>query len=141
MAVTQSVLGYGTLFKRGNNDGPPETFTTVAEVTNIGGPNLSADLVEVTHMESPSGFKEYIAGLKDGGEVTIDFNFINDTTQKQLVTDLQAGTKSNWKIVWSLAGNPEWTFAGIVTAMGPTAPAGDTITGSATIKISADITV
>jgi hypothetical protein len=79
--------------------------------------------------------------LKDGGEITLGFNFLNDATQKSLASDLQNRVTSAYSIVWPFAGNPTWTFSGIVTAFGVDTGAADAIAGSATIKLTGDVTL
>ena len=73
--TTNARIGYGTLFQTGNG-AVPEVFTTLAEVTNITPPKMSRDTVDATHEESPGAWREFIAGLKDGGDVSLDLNFI-----------------------------------------------------------------
>ena len=53
----------GTKLKKGQN--------YVAELTEISGIDMSADTIDVTTLNSTSGFREFVAGLKDGGEVGI----------------------------------------------------------------------
>lgn len=136
MAASGAVGGFGTLLKVGDGGGT-EVFTTLAEVTNISGPSLSTDTIEVTHMESPNSAREYIAGLKDGGEVSFDLNFIaDDTTQAAFITDWSNRTKRNFKIVWTDDSATTWSFTGIVTAFEPSASVDDKVSASATIKLT-----
>ncbi len=67
-------LGYGTKFQTGNGSSP-ETFTDLAFVTSITAPNLSRDSIDVSHMQSPDEWREFIAGMKDAGEVSLELNF------------------------------------------------------------------
>ena len=69
--MSDAFIGHGTLLQRGDG-GDPETFTTVAEVLNISGPSLSRDTIDVTTMDSPDEWIEFIAGLNDVGEITFD---------------------------------------------------------------------
>jgi predicted secreted protein len=130
-----AVLGYQTLLQRGDG-GSPEGFTTIAEVLDISGPSSSVDTIEVTNMDSPNNYKEYIAGLLDGGEVSFDCNFTNVASQTNIIADHQNRTLRNFKMVLPLAGNPAWTFAGYVTGFDNSQPVQDKITASFTIKIT-----
>lgn len=121
-----SSAAYGTQLTRNG--------VAVALITNIGGPGLSADPLEVTNHDSPDGFKEYIPGLKDGGELSLEGNFNNSAGQAALIADLKAGTIASYVITFpnSLA----WSLEGFVTAFETTAPVEDKIGFSATIKVT-----
>jgi len=133
--VTSAIIGHGTLLKRGDGGGP-EVFTTVAEVLDISGPSGSLDTVDVTNMDSPDKYKEYIAGLLDGGDVSFDVNFVNVASQTDILTDHQNRTKRNFEMVLPLSGNPKWSFAGFVTSFDNSEPVEGALTTSITIKIT-----
>ena len=52
------------------------TYTTIAEVKDISGPETSVDVVEVTNQDSPDNFEEIIPTLKRGGTTSFDVNFV-----------------------------------------------------------------
>ena len=135
--TTIAVIGYGTLLKKGDG-ASPEVFTTVAAVTSIGGPNLQADDIEVTDMESPSGYKEYISGLKDGGTVDFEINFNpTNSTHTGLFDDQVAGTSRNWKIVFpSSVSNMTFSFAGTVKTFNLNTDPNTQLSASISIKVS-----
>lgn len=119
-----------------------ETFTTVAEVTGLGGPSEALELIDATHMESPSGYREYIPSLKDSGEISVDLNFLPaDTNQGGLRDDLVARELRNWQLVWTDTGGTTYSFSGYVTAVEPKASIDDKLSASATIKVTGPITV
>ena len=118
-----AVSSFGTLLKIGDGATPTEAFTTIAEVMDISGPEFTRDTEEVTNHSSTGGYKEYIATLKDAGNVSFDLNFTNAATQLALATDFENGTVRNFKIVFPLpTGNTTLGFAGIVTNLGLDAP-------------------
>ena len=134
MGTSSAGIGYGTTLSRGNG-ATPEVFTAIGEVKDISGPGLSVDDVEATHQGSPDGFKEFVPGLIDGGEVAFDIQLVDDeTTQEQVITDLNARTKRNYKLV--SPGGGGWTFAGYVKGFEPSYPVQDVVTASVTIKVS-----
>ena len=119
-----------------------EVFTTVAEVTGLGGPSEALELIDATHMESPSGYREYIPSLKDSGEISVDLNFLPaDTNQGGLRDDLVARELRNWQLVWTDTGGTTYAFSGYVTAVEPKASIDDKLSASATIKVTGPITV
>jgi len=74
---TGADLGYLALLSRDNGDSP-YTYSEIAEVTNIPGFGAMSDLIEVTHLQSPNGAKEFISGMEDGQELSITCNLRMD---------------------------------------------------------------
>lgn len=50
--------------------------TPLEEILSVSGLGKSNDILDVTNFDSPAGTKEYIAGLADGAEMTVECNFI-----------------------------------------------------------------
>lgn len=128
--ATNVTTGYNTTF--GIEGTTPGTYSAVAEVTSVTPPNISRDAVEATHLTSPEQWREFIAGLKDGGEVSIEMNWIPSATDV-IVAALDAG-KDNYQIVFP--NGVKWSFAAICTAFEPSSPLDDRMTASATFKVS-----
>jgi hypothetical protein len=113
----------------------------VLEIIKLGGPGQKADMKEVTNMSSPSGFKEFVAGLRAGGTITFEGNYIpKDATQLNSQADFAAGTLSAWCL--NLPGIPGatntciWMFSGYVSDLTPAYPVDDRITVTGTIQIT-----
>lgn len=134
--TTQARIGYGTLFKSGDG-GSPEAFTTLAEVTNITPPGMSRDTVDATHMESPDAWREFIAGLKDGGEVSVEMNFIANGNAAVMMAELSLDGPSAVKNRQCVFPNGSiFAFAGILTGYEPEAPIDDKMVATATFKVT-----
>lgn len=134
MPESNAISSFGTLLQRGDG-ADPEVFSTIAEVKDIKPPALSADTEEVTHQDSPGGWKEYLSTLLDGGEVTFDLNFIpTDTGHLALITDMTNRVKRNFKVIFP-DGTP-WSFTALVTGFEPDAPVSGTLSASVTLKVS-----
>lgn len=142
--MTQGIPAFGTLLKIGDG-ATSEVFTTVAEVTNIGGPSLSADTADMTHHESPGGFEEVVVTILRSGEVSLDLNYIpGHATQDAstgLLADYIAKTLRNFQLVFPDAGATQWGFAAFVTGYEPDAPHADGLGLSVTLKISGQPTL
>ena len=118
----------GATFKLGS--------TTVAEVTSISAPNLSADTLDVTSHGSTSRYREFVQGLRDGGEITIE-GFYTTASSSLIVTQLN--TSSAITAVVTLPTTPSATaFTASVIATGFTAeaPVDGTIPFTATFKVT-----
>lgn len=131
--------GVGTEFKRSDMASNP-TFTALAEVNNIAGPNKTRDTIDVTSLDSTGGYKEFIAGFRDAGEVTLSMNFTRDGFQT-LNTDYETSTLVNYQIVLPDTGNTTLDFGALVTSLGQAIPMDDKVTMDVTLKISGQVTL
>lgn len=137
--MTSALSSFGTLVKKGDG-GSPESFTTIAELLDIEGPELELDTEEATSHSSPDGWAEYIGTILDGGEVSFDVNYVptnathNATTG--LIKDMTGRTKRNFQIVFPDSGNTTWSFTALVTKVGPAAPVRGALKGSITLKVT-----
>jgi predicted secreted protein len=78
----------------------PPAYIKIAELQTIQRSGSKSDLADVTNMESIGGYREYLATLRDAGDVSFSGNYIpNDATQQQLQTLFDGATLSAWQIV------------------------------------------
>jgi hypothetical protein len=119
-------------------------YTVIAQIRDINGPNQSADTIETTSRDNANLFKTYLAGLRDGGEVSFDLLYDPDLVTHSasaaggLVKLLQDGTLNNFRISFpDAAPVTTVTFSGIVTAFTPKSPMNDALAADCTIKVSA----
>lgn len=135
---------FGTLLKIGDGGGS-EVFTTIAEVKDIGGPELGANTADVTNHSSTGGWEEKVATILKGGQVTFDLNFLpTNATQSAstgLIADMVARTKRNFKIVFPDGSTTTWTFAAFVTKFSPSSPVDGAMTASVTLDITGQPTL
>lgn len=133
--ATNAAIGHGTLWKRGNGATPTEVFTTVAEVTALSGPGMSKDTVDATHMESTDRYREFISGLRDGGEVTVTLNLnAKGAAFSNALADFNADEPVNYEMVF--ADGTEFAIAGILTGFNPDMPLDDKMTLELTYKVT-----
>lgn len=113
-------------------------FNVVAELTSIGDVSVTRDDIETTHYDSDDGYKEYIAGLADGGEITVEGNFIVGDTNGQLglKADYEAGTIQSFIVAMPNETLSSWEFTAMVKEFGETQPIGDVIGFTATLKVT-----
>ena len=137
MAVN-TTIGYGAVFQR--ETATPGTYASLAELVAFTPPNVSLETVDATHFTSPSAYREYIAGLLDGGEVEVTLNFNSDGADwSNYITDIEARAAVNYKII--LADTTEIAFAAIPTGYSPEVPLDDKMTISFTYKVTGRPTV
>lgn len=114
----------------------------VAELTDIGGLDISADTIETTNLDS-NGWRTYIGGVKDAGEVSLSgyLNLDDTDGQKALFDALNSGASTAFKIEFPISLGAEWSFNGIVTKFTTSSAMEDSVTFEATIKVSGQPTL
>jgi len=118
--------GLGTTFTKG--------VQLIGSLTEISGIDASSDTLDVTTLDSSGGYKSYINGFKDAGEVGIKGFFVSsDAGQIDLITDFNSGDEDTFII--TLPTGVTWTFQGIVTKIMTGVTVEDPITFEATIKV------
>lgn len=128
MTETNAEIGFTSTFAI---EGAANDFSaTVAEVTSIQPPGWTRDAVDATHLQSPDGYKEFIAGMKEGGECTIGLNFVPSAVDA-LQAALEAG-KGRYRITFP--SGVTLTFTGICTAYEPGEITNDKMTATAKFK-------
>lgn len=146
MAVSGAKKGLTTQLKRDTPKGSG-TYTTQAEVKSIGGPSMNRDALDATHMDSVDDHTEVIAGIADGGEISLVLNFrpehATQGTTSGMVKSFHDGTLENWKIEWpqfSASSPPTLAFSGLITGWEPTSATRDVLTVAVKIKVSGKVT-
>ncbi|MEH7093940.1 phage tail tube protein [Neobacillus vireti] len=129
-----AVRGLGTVLKMGTK--------TIAGLTEIGGLELSADTIDVTTLDSAGGYREFIGGFKDAGEVSLS-GFFDPTAsgQKDLYDAFQSGVVSAFTIQFPAALNASWTFNGVVTGFKTSTGLEDPVSFEGSIKVSGSPTL
>ena len=128
-------------FERGDG-GSPESFDRVCSVMSLSGLGETNDLVDVTTFCS-TGNREYISGLADGQEITVEANYETDSAElASMIADVKAKTNKNYRVVVE-SGSPTQvlSFAGTPLSWVLNPSVDDKNTISFTIKISGEIEI
>jgi len=136
---TLAKAGIGTTFSVGDA-ASPEVFTAIGEITSITGPARTGETIEVTALDSTGGYKQTITGLKDGGTVTLELNYINVADQNQMSADLDSGLEKNYQIVWPTSPTRSATFGCVVSGWDQSATPNEALTATVTLTISGQVT-
>lgn len=89
----------------------------IGGLTNIGGIEFSMDTIDITNHDSVDGYKEFLGGLIETGEVPIEGHFYPGDTNGQvaLLGDLTNRTVQSFEIRFPDALATSWIFNAIVT--------------------------
>lgn len=96
---------YGCTVER-RPQGTTDPYVAVPNVETFAIPEVETEYVEVTDLDSPGGFREYIEGLKDLGETQMVQNY-TDVAMVQAVGD--NGLIFDWRV--TLPNNATLEFA------------------------------
>ena len=116
--------------------------TSVAELTEIGGLELSADTIDITTLDAVNAWKSFMQGFKDGGEVSLS-GFFNpsDGGQTAMLNAFLNGTTDTYQILFPSALGATWSFSGVCTGFKTGAQLEDAISFEATVKVSGQPTL
>lgn len=130
--MSEAIAAIGTKLYKG------EALTLIAELTNIGGPKLAAEFLDITSHDSLGGFREFVQTLRAGGDVPIEGNFIpSDPGQFALYEAYRLGDKDSYTIVLP-DGKGEWTFEAFVATFEMGAPFEGKLTFTGSLKITGE---
>lgn len=133
-------LGYGITLSAGATAAAGTATIPMGGLTEIPFPAISRDAVEVTAHDSPSGFREYIAGLKQIGELQLSLNLIpgNATHDHiRLMQDVAMNVQADFffELTYAqMAGTPKVTFRAFVLGFEGDGPVDAPLTGTLTLR-------
>ena len=138
--ASNALSGIGTVFQRWNTALSTPAWEKIAEVSNIEGPSMSRDTIDVTNLDSTDGYREFIASLRDAGTVVLTMNFTR-AGYELMKDDFESDTRQNYEIIIPDASTTSLEFIGLVTELPLTVPFDDKIIMDVTIKISGKVTL
>jgi predicted secreted protein len=125
---------FGIELQRGDGVTPTEVFTAIGKVTNVSGPEIERETYDVTAHDSVDGWREFIGGLKDAGEVSIEVNY-DPRVHDDLIADFEDTAPRSYKLVFP-GGLGEWGLKLILTGFSQEAPVDDKLSAELTFKVS-----
>lgn len=134
--TTEVGIGLGAEFWL---DSAGDVLTQLAEIISVGLPNSQIEDVEATHMASANRRREYIAGLIDDGEGTIEMNYVPGSATDILIrAALTDGVTRDYKAVLPVADGSTWEVTGdcIVKGYERSAPIDDRMTATLTVRFT-----
>jgi predicted secreted protein len=125
-----AINAMGTKLKKGTVE--------IAHLSSIAGLELTAETIDVTALDTTGGYKEFIAGSKDAGEVGIE-GFFDGTDHEALILAFESGDVETYTIefpdVLTTSGS-KWTFSAVVTGITTGSEVDNAVSFEATLKVS-----
>lgn len=126
-------IGFGSKFQRGTGS-DPIVYADIGEAIDFKMPELTRDTKDATHYNSPDRFKEFIFGLRDGGEFGVTIQFKDIAALDDLMADFMTDTALPYQFLFP--DETAWQFTGGITKIGPAVPMEERMTAEFTFKIS-----
>ena len=92
--ATQAVSGVGTLFRKWDGS----AWVAMGEVKNLSGPTKTRETYDATSLASLGGYREFIAGFRDGGTVSFVMHFLREDYE-EMNDDFESDTLAYHEIV------------------------------------------
>lgn len=131
-STTQAAIGFGTFFKVRTSTGP-DVYETIGQQTNVTPYGIAVDSIDASHEDSEGAWREFIAGLKDAGEASLDIHYVPGGAAEALLLSL-LGTTQVCRSVFPSGARVD--YSGFITGMSPEAPMDDKMVMSVTVKLS-----
>jgi predicted secreted protein len=136
--MSLAVFAKGTQVKASDMTVTP-VFTLIPEIRSISGPTMGAEQIDVTSHDTPSGFRDFIQGLKTWGVFSFEMLWVpNNVQHLQLFNDFVAGTVRNYKVTVPDDDLTTFNFSGFVGNNPTQAPFDGALTKTVEIIIKGD---
>lgn len=88
------------------------TPADIADLTSIGEIGIENSEIDVTTLDSADNYKEYIAGFKDAGEVSLAGFVKSEANMEDMLALAEAQTVESWEI--EFPSGAKWFLTGFV---------------------------
>jgi predicted secreted protein len=130
---------FGIKLKRSDMATPTASFVELANVTSVSGPEIERETYDVTAHDSLNGWREFIGGLKDGGEVSLNVNY-DPRKHDVLVSDFEDTLPRDYKLTFPRTLG-EWQIKLILSGFSQEAPVDDKLSAELKFKVSGKPTI
>jgi len=117
-----------------------DTYTVVAELTNLEDAGLTTTLVDVSAHDSTSGYASRIPTFLNGNTLRVSYNLVPAHATHNNVTGLEflmrTRAQRRWLIVFPDAAKSAWRFTGFVASDRFQAPVAGALTGAASLEMT-----
>ena len=132
--VLQATRTIGTTLTKVKSGSETEDWQ-VANLTSVGEIGVESEEIDTTDLDSTGGYKEFIAGAKDAGEVSLAGNIKDEATVEKMLSLADSQSVESWIVEYP--SGAKWTFSGFVKSFKDGEKTTDGLaTFSATIRVS-----
>lgn len=124
--------GFGTELRRGDGE-TEESFTAIGNVGNFSGPEMEREAYDVTAHDGPNNYREFIGGLVNGGEVSVEVHY-DPEKHDQFAEDFENPNPINYEME-SPVGEV-WAFSAVLTGFSREMPIDEQMSAELTWQVS-----
>lgn len=134
MPATQAMIGYGTVLEIALASAPTD-YTYIAETKSHTPPSFTDATVDVTHMQSPNGMREYVSGLGDAGESTHEMNWVPGSATDVFLRSI---ARKNLVVRLTFPNGRQMIYNAVRSGYETDVPTDEGLTATLTLKVSGD---
>lgn len=134
MPASQASMGYRTALEIALASAPA-TFTYIAEVKSNTPPSFSDSTIDVTHMQSPGGVREYISGLSDAGESSHEMNYVPGSATDVFLRSI---IRKNLVVRLTFPNGRQLIYNAVRSGYETDVPTDDGMSATLTLKVSGE---
>ncbi len=112
------------------------TVGDVGSIISMSVDGQTRDPIDISTMDSTNKFREFISGMADAGEITVEINYngASGASANDLQTAYALGSAEEW--TFTMPDTSKLVVQGFITSLGIAVPFDDKITQSFTIKLT-----
>ncbi len=136
--ASNAIPTQGIVIARGDG-GSPEVFTLIAEISDFDGPGGERPDIDISSLDSTA--REFLPGLKDGGDFTFTANMLPVDAQHVGLRDVdlaETTTARNFRITLTDTGATTISFAAFVKQYRPSGGVDDKLIANVTMRVTGD---
>ena len=107
----QATRTMGTTLTKGQSGDELEDLK-IANLTSIGEIGVESEEIDATDLDSPDNYKEFIAGSKDAGEVSIAGNIKDESNVEKMLALAESQSIEKWTVTYP--SGAKWVFNAFV---------------------------
>lgn len=109
--VKQATRTMGTTLTKVKSGEEPEDLR-IANLTSIGEIGVESEEIDSTDLDSPDNYKEFIAGSKDAGEVSLAGNIKDESNVEKMLALAESQSVEKWIVAYP--SGAKWQFSAFV---------------------------
>ena len=116
MPATKTGIAWGGKVERSLNG--TTLWASIPEAKGLAVPQTVTEYQDVTNLDSDDGFREFVKGLKDAGEVTLNANYTTAGYEQQIADQAASGAiyyRVTMPKLGTQTGGDVFTFRGFPT--------------------------
>lgn len=109
--VKQATRTMGTTLTK-TKSGSETDDLKIANLTSIGEIGVESEEIDSTDLDSPNNYKEFIAGSKDAGEVSLAGNIKDESNVEKMLALAESQSVEKWTVTYP--SGAKWVFNAFV---------------------------